>query len=46
MIQFYNNRFKKIDFIKDLKVVKCFGDKASDIVIYRIGRLALDGKAQ
>jgi hypothetical protein len=36
MIQFYNNRFNGADFIKDIKVVKRFGNKTSDIVVYEI----------
>jgi hypothetical protein len=46
MIQFYNDRFNGTDFIKDLKVIKRFGDKASDIVVYRIDRSSTDGETK
>ena len=36
MIQFYNNRFNGTDFIKDLKLVKRFGNTPSDVVVYRV----------
>jgi len=36
MIQFYQTRFDTTDFIKKLKMIKKFGDKPSDIVVYRI----------
>jgi len=46
MIQFYNDRFNGTDFIKDLKFIKRFGDKASDIVVYRIDRSFTDGETK
>lgn len=36
MIQFYNNRFNWTDFIRDLKIVKRFGNTLSDVVVYRV----------
>jgi hypothetical protein len=36
MIQFYNNRFNRTDFMKNLELVKRFGNKASDVVVYKI----------
>jgi hypothetical protein len=36
MIQFYNHRFNETDFIKDLKLVKRFGNTPSDVVVYRV----------
>jgi hypothetical protein len=36
MILFYNNCFNETDFIKDLKLVKRFGNTPSDVVVYRI----------
>ena len=46
MIQFYNQRFNDIDFVKHLKVIKRFGNEASDIVIYRINYSRSNGNAQ
>ena len=46
MIRFYNDRFNGTDFIKDLKFIKRFGDKASDIVVYRIDHSSTDGETK
>ena len=36
MIQFYNARFDTTGSLKDFKVIKRFGEKVSDIVVYKI----------
>jgi len=46
MIQFYNNRFNRTDFIRDLKLIKRFGNQSSDIVVYQIDHPAPIGGAQ
>jgi len=36
MIQFYSNRFDSVGFIDKLTLIKRFGDKPSDVVVYEI----------